>query len=368
MVIAVGDRVVPAAFFTHERYSKLSPEAKVILLLLTALADKDGIAPANREILDQHVPQYSVMSAVKELKSGGHLATYKGSDGNFWAWVPWVSEHQPTRGNMRLQRDAARAAPEEQIVFNVLHKRLGMHPTKKQMRAASPRTFGLKRASIVAEPYVVAGEGGARDGDKVWNTWRGYQSSPERCHLGPAVRSMIERALKEASAEDLCDLIKYAYEADEEGPRFWRGENGRRRTYLGLDNLLRANKISGRIQMMQEWVTKQNKAKQTNAHQDGTDLGPLAAYRRTGPSGTISTPTPRPKRLSDQCVQILKLFKERGDSGVRTNELAQIALKYTGRISEIRGAGHDIYLAEREPTGNNLYVLRDLEAASGLDR
>jgi len=91
--------------------------------------------------------------------------------------------------------------------------------------------------------------------------------------------------------------------------------------------------------------------------EDGTDLGPLAAYRRKGPRGTASSPDPRPQRLSDQCRKILALLVERGDRGVRTSELAAIALKYTGRLSEIRGAGHDVVLTERSNDGNNLYIL-----------
>ena len=42
---------------------------------------------------------------------------------------------------------------------------------------------------------------------------------------------------------------------------------------------------------------------------------------------------------------------------MRTSELAAIALKYTGRLSEIRGAGHDVVLTERSNDGNNLYIL-----------
>jgi hypothetical protein len=45
--------------------------------------------------------------------------------------------------------------------------------------------------------------------------------------------------------------------------------------------------------------------------------------------------------------------------------LAGIALKYTGRLSEIRGAGHDVVLTERSSNGNNLYVL--VGGSDGMD-
>ena len=48
------------------------------------------------------------------------------------------------------------------------------------------------------------------------------------------------------------------------------------------------------------------------------------------------------KRLSDQCRLMLQLLRDRGETGVTNTELSEIAIKYTGRISEIRGTGHNI--------------------------
>jgi len=51
------------------------------------------------------------------------------------------------------------------------------------------------------------------------------------------------------------------------------------------------------------------------------------------------------KRLSKQCAAIL----ERLQAGDATNhELAQIALKYTSRISDLRAAGYQIEVASRD--------------------
>jgi hypothetical protein len=368
--LAVADRVLPAVFFTDTDYVRMSAEAKVALLLLTSLADKDGIAPCPEEILVPHTKFVPTNKVLAELEVEGHLTIYNGPRGNRWAWLPWVAEHQPCRGNMRLSRDPSRPPPPSDLVARVLAKRLRREPTKKEMRGASPRTFGLKRSSVVANGPVVAGDGkvvaedvhyvGVKD---IFNAWRSYQKRPESCHCGPATKRMIESALKEAVAQDLCDLIEYAYTADEPGPRFWRGENQNKRTYLGLDNLMRTSKIASRVQMLQDW--RDTRAVSGATDGDGTNMGPLAAYRRSGPSGTISTPTPRPQRLSEQCERILALFRQRGGQGVRTAELAEIALKYTGRISEIRGAGHDVVVSERRKDGNNLYVLHDQHQAGG---
>jgi hypothetical protein len=47
-------------------------------------------------------------------------------------------------------------------------------------------------------------------------------------------------------------------------------------------------------------------------------------------------------RLENQCKKILDLLKTRGNQGVTNAELSKIALKYTSRISDLRGMGHDI--------------------------
>ena len=368
--LAVADRVLPAVFFTDQRYARMSAEAKFVLLLLTSLSDKDGIAPCPHKWLAEHSDK-EPNKLLDELRSWGHVTTYTCGREMLWAWLPWVSEHQPCRGNMRLARDPSRPPPPERNVRITLKNRWRRVPTSKELRSASPRTFGLKRSSIVADESIVAADGSPQALKEVWNKWRSYQRNPTACHLGPATKSMIERALKECGRQQLVDLLAYAYEADEAGPRYWRGENQQRRTYLGLDNLLRVNKLGGRVEMMQGWLERKKATTTTTACQgthDGTDMGPLAAYRRSGPSGTISTPTNRPTRLSDQCERILNLLQDRGTNGVRTAELAAIALKYTGRISEIRGAGHDIYIGERCPDGNNLYILREREGGNGLDR
>jgi hypothetical protein len=60
-------------------------------------------------------------------------------------------------------------------------------------------------------------------------------------------------------------------------------------------------------------------------------------------------------RLSGQSLRIL----ERLQSGPATNrELAEISLKYTGRISDLRKAGYDVRVVEQDrATGRTLYAL-----------
>ncbi len=60
-------------------------------------------------------------------------------------------------------------------------------------------------------------------------------------------------------------------------------------------------------------------------------------------------------RLSRQCQEILDRLR----CGRLTNlELSAIALKYTGRISDLRKSGHDVRCVERNhSTGRTVYAL-----------
>lgn len=63
-------------------------------------------------------------------------------------------------------------------------------------------------------------------------------------------------------------------------------------------------------------------------------------------------------RLSNQCRLILERLRANG--GRATNrELADVSLKYTGRISDLRAAGYVITVVERNhETGLNVYALK----------
>jgi hypothetical protein len=79
-------------------------------------------------------------------------------------------------------------------------------------------------------------------------------------------------------------------------------------------------------------------------------------YRVTrGATSRVSDEDER-ARLSAQCREILALLRARGPNGVWNTELAEIALKYTGRVSELRGAGFKIQIHERDGARNR-YVL-----------
>lgn len=94
------------------------------------------------------------------------------------------------------------------------------------------------------------------DVDRVWNAWRDRQQRPDLVKFTAERRDLISARLRLGySAEDLIALVRYAYESQDPGPRFWRGENDRQTTYLDLENLLRKTKIGKRITLALAWAS-----------------------------------------------------------------------------------------------------------------
>lgn len=341
------DTVLPVSWWT---LNTGPPLQRLVHLHLLALADRDGLTKLDTQHLSEHLgcERGVVYENIKALQAAGLIAVYQTAMG-WMGWLPHVSEWQPTRGSLQRPRDASLQAPPRDEVVRCLSILWGREPTTKEARSACPRSWGRTGRS--------EGSTGPAQTNvtQVWDEWKNRQDRPEACRLGTGARTHIERALREATADQLVTLIRFAYEADEPGPRFWRGQNQQQRTYLGLDNLMRIGKLQERLQLALSWAS-QNAGRSGDG--DGTDLGPMAGYRnRQGPAGTTTSPNPREARLSRQCLQMLNLFMQRREAGVRTSELASIALKYSARISELRGAGADIVCVERSSDGNNLYKL-----------
>ena len=340
-----GDRLLRATFWLDRKVKLLTPQSKLALIWLISLADRDGIcAIEDNQLGQQNELNEKILS---ELQDIGHICLYDADDAK-WCWIPRVASEQPRSGANKVERCFDRVPPSKPLVFKTLEKLRGKTPTTSECKAASPRSYGIKREAQASNDENIL---------LVWNAWKNRQRRPASCHLGAGSKKIIVGALKEAEAKDMVSLIAYAYEADEAGPRYWRGENQQGRTYLGLDNLLRVTKLASRLQMVVAWVESNESRGTTTGRGIQTDLGPMAKYRK-GPRGTTTSPSPRPKRLSKQCRTMLQLFQTRGQTGVRTKELANIALKYSARVSELRGAGHDIYVAIRNDNGDNTYVLR----------
>jgi hypothetical protein len=351
----VRDTVLRAAWWADARVAGLHPEQRVLLLYLQALADRDGIVQVDTTqlvpLMNHGAGRLQAVTCVRELERYGLLGLWA-VDGRTWAWLLRQHDDQPSGGALALPRCTDRPAPPRELVLGLLGQQLGRDATAAEGKRASPRSWGLVRPAA-PDP--------AQDVERVWGAWRDRQARPGACVLAEPVQRQVRAALQQATADQLVQLMAFAYEADEPAARFWRGQNDHRRTYLGLDNLLRLGKLNDRLQLVEQWVSTQRPV-----GGDGTDLGPLAAYRRRGPAGTQTSLDPRPARLAAQCEAMLRLFVERGEDGVRTHELADLALKYSSRISELRGHGADIVVADRHEDGDNVYQLLNPEHVGHL--
>ena len=112
---------------------------------------------------------------------------------------------------------------------------------------------------------------------EVFDAWRTRQ--PTRRATLTEQRAALIRARLAGGHEvaDLVALIRYAYEADTDEARFWRGANDRDRSYLGLDNLLRARKLADRVDRAHEWAARH-------------DLGEIAGTDDDDLDGVIASP------------------------------------------------------------------------------
>lgn len=123
----------------------------------------------------------------------------------------------------------------------------------------------------------------AADVQRVFSAWRRYRPRPDYCRLTLTRRKLIAARLRDYTADDLYWLMVYANEADAAECRFWRGQNDRRAEYLDLTNLLRVQKLDGRVERALLWRDAQTAQAAEEAR--GMDLGPLALLRGGGPSG-----------------------------------------------------------------------------------
>ena len=351
-----ADVLLPAMWF---RWEYRNTRDRWVHLWLLASCDADGLCAVSSEPISEFTgsTRKEVVQSVQQLSSDGRLALYFDTEQNnrTFAWLPHGGgAFRVSKPRVPVAQDMTIPAPRKPKVIETLTALWGRKPSIPEAQSACPRAWGKKRKPVKSDKPP------SDDVNSVFEAWRTRQKRPNACRLGNASKRLIKSALSEADADSVVLLFKYAYESDEPGPRYWRGENNRKATYLGLDNLLRLTKLAGRIQLAMEWAKT---ASEQATEEDGTTLGPMAAYRasrgRVGPRGTTSESPDGAPRLSAQCARILALFQQRADDGVRTNELADIARKYTGRISELRGHGADISIVERGSDGNNLYVMHN---------
>lgn len=139
---------------------------------------------------------------------------------------------------------------------------------------------------------------GRTPAEQVFGWWQRRQRIPSACKLTDDRRKLLNRALQTYSAHDLCILVEYAYTSQEPGPRFWRGENDSRRTYLDLSNLLRASKLPGRVEAALAWAAHGDEPSDENEEIDPVAMQRALTRRAPGepPPQATTRGTPAPRR------------------------------------------------------------------------
>ena len=358
----MNDFVVGSQLLSDALFLKLGVRTKLSYLYLCGICDANGIAIWNDSFLeDRLMLAHSVGVKFKSLYAESTVLTVLKEqywicefwdDGQKYFWVPRFAGSQPNRGSLKPKKMGYPFPPDE-LVRQHLRNTLGREPTKKECKSTSPATYGKKGASSSMHNGAM----------EVWEEWKNRQVKPGACNFSYHVSKLVLDTLKHISKEQAKSLIMFAYEAEHPTARFWRGHNDSGRKYLGLENLFRKKKLPARIQMVEEWLIRKQKA--LGPMED--DFGPMAKYR-VGPAGTTSDFADRPDRLNNQQQKMVDMFTKRGEAGVSTTELAAIALKYSARISELRGLGYDIAIVERNENGVNKYVMFGIpESNNGVD-
>ena len=255
------DRVLFGTFWSDERLAGLPPAGRLAYLFVCANVDRDGFGIVDVDFLASGIGLKAPAtgdSAIFLLSAFNAVLPY----GDNKIWVPEFQ--QPKRGMFKVDANFEIEPPDKALLKDFLSNRLGRIATEKECKELCPRAYGLKREARCFEFDTRV--------KQVWDAWRQRQRRPEACKFSPSVQRVIRSAMKEAEYTDLIALIEYAYEANEGPAKFWRGENRDKRTYLGLDNLLRAQKLQGRLQLVLAWKHKSN----SKSKMDEVDLGPFA--------------------------------------------------------------------------------------------
>ena len=129
---------------------------------------------------------------------------------------------------------------------------------------------------------------GRTPAEQVYRFWLRFRVRPDLCKLTPARRKVMERAFAEGyEARDLAVLVLYAHIADEGGPRFWRGENARRRRYLDVVNLFSDRaRLAGRIEDAWVWYSARGSGAPQHAEEPKSSTSRLLSLSRRAPSSS----------------------------------------------------------------------------------
>ena len=227
-------RSVKPEFFHHEGLASCSPHARLLFVALWQLADRSGrlrwIPMQVHAHAFPHEPGLDVKAIASELESIGCLRPYVVGGKNF-VDIENFTKHQKVPNSER--KSVLPAVSQETLTTFV---RQGVCESK-HWRDGSMETVEQTVVEDVDVGSAVS---------RIWNTYKNYH--PRSRPTPPASwREMVEDALKEHSADDLCLVVRWAKES--------RDYSFQRSKKLDkLNNILASTKLPGRIESALEWA------------------------------------------------------------------------------------------------------------------
>ena len=94
----------------------------------------------------------------------------------------------------------------------------------------------------------------AKSIEMVFEAWKIRQIKPQICRLTSDRKDLIRVRLGIGyEPSDFIAVIEYMFESMESDAKWMRGENPRKKRYLDLSNLLRKEKLAGRVEAALLW-------------------------------------------------------------------------------------------------------------------
>jgi len=233
-------RSVKPAFFHHEGLASCTPHARLLFVAMWQLADRSGrfrwIPMQVHAHAFPHEPELDVTSLAEELRAVGCISPYEAA-GRIYVLVNNFTKHQKVPTS---ERKSANPEPREKSLTTfVRHGVEGQQtPCHQEVVLEVWKDGGMEERSDPGSDH-------AGDVAKVWSVYRGYHPR-SRQEPTASWRKLIEKALREHSADDLCLVVRWAKESTSYA---YQRKNG----YDRLNNILVASKLPGRVESALEW-------------------------------------------------------------------------------------------------------------------
>lgn len=232
-------RSVKPEFFHHEGLASCSPHARLLFIAMFQLADRSGrfrwIPMQVHAHSFPHEPELDIPALAQELEAVGCIRAYE-VGGKRFVDIENFTKHQKVPNS---ERKSVLPQVSEKTLTTFSGHVVGGN---RDWRDGSMDTVVKAVEEGVVQSSVDVGTSVSR----VWNTYKKYH--PRSRPQPPASwRALVESALEEYSADDLCLVVRWAKESRDYA--FQRSKNLDK-----LNNILASTKLPGRIESALEWA------------------------------------------------------------------------------------------------------------------